>query len=113
MLFILCPALGLVLSGAKFWSGTVAIFLQRSSANVDSLIESHSFVGNETCLSKVLVTVLLLLRPVVGDVGGVASLVVAVVALDNLVILSLLDHLNFINTSLAIISRSSSSNFIK
>ena len=45
-----------------------------------------------TVLDKVLVALLLLLGLVVGGVSGVAPLVVAVVALDLLVVLGLLDH---------------------
>merc|ERR1719180_170798 len=47
---------------------------------------------------------------VVGDVGGVAPPVVGVVALDNIVVLGLLHHLDLVNTPLAISTRSGSSN---
>ena len=43
-------------------------------------------------LDEVLVALLLLLGLVVRGVGGVAALVVAVVALDRVVVLGLLDH---------------------
>ena len=70
-------------------------------------------VVDEAVLSEVLLALLLLLGVVVGDVGGVASLVVAVVTLDNIIILDLLDHLDLVNTSLAVGSGGGSGNIIE
>merc|ERR1712012_713421 len=96
------PALGLVLSAADLGSLNVAILDQRSSADLDSLVEGNLLVLDETALSEVLLALLLLLGVVVGDVGGVASLVVAMVALDHVIVLNLLDHFDLVNASLAI-----------
>merc|ERR1712032_130299 len=52
--------------------------------------------------SEVLLALLLLLGVVVGDVGGVAPLVVAMVTLDHVIVLNLLNHLDLVNTSLAV-----------
>merc|ERR1712227_528452 len=67
----------------------------------------------KTGFSEVLFTVLFLLRLIVGDISGVTSLVIAVVTLDNIIILNLLHHFNLVNTSLAIRSWRSSSNISK
>ena len=55
-------------------------------------------VLNEARLPEVLLALLFLLGVVVGDVGGVAPLVVAVVAGDHLFVLGLLDHLQLVHT---------------
>ena len=55
-------------------------------------------VLNEARLPEVLLALLLLLGVVVGDVGGVAPLVVAVVAGDHLLVLDLLNHLELVHT---------------
>merc|ERR1712012_1156740 len=96
------PALGLVLSAADLGSLNVAILDQRSSADLDGLVEGNLLVLDETALPEVLLALLLLLGVVVGDVGGVASLVVAMVTLDHVIVLNLLDHLDLVNTSLAV-----------
>ena len=59
-------------------------------------------------LPEVLIALLLLLRLVVGDVGGVAPPVIGVVTLHNVVVLGLLDHLHLVNTPLTVSTRSSS-----
>merc|ERR1719414_85139 len=99
------PALGLILSAADLGSLNVTILDQRSSADLDSLVEGNLLVLDETALSEVLLALLLLLGVVVGDVGGVASLVVAMVTLDHVIVLNLLDHLDLVNTSLAVRAR--------
>merc|ERR1719464_1317717 len=98
---LLGPALGLVLSAADLGSLDVAILDQRSSADLHSLVEGNLLVLDETALPEVLLALLLLLGVVVGDVGGVAPLVVAVVTLDHVIVLNLLNHLDLVNTSLA------------
>ncbi len=67
----------------------------------DGLIKSNLLVLDETALLEVLLAVLLLLGLEVGGVGGVAPLGVAMVALDVLVILGLLDHDDLVDTALA------------
>merc|ERR1711902_185072 len=109
MNLLLGPALRLVLSSADLRSLNITVLDQRSSADLNSLVECNLLVFNETALPKVLLALLLLLGLVVGDIGGVAPLVVRVITLNNIIILSLLNHLNFVNTSLAIRTRSGSS----
>ena len=104
MNFLFCPTLRLIFSSTDLRALNITILYKRSSANFDSLVEGNLFVLNEASFSEILLTLFLLLRLVVGDIGGVTSLVVAVVTLDNIVVLSLGDHLDLVNTSLAIIA---------
>merc|ERR1712032_11090 len=55
---LLGPALGLVLSAADLRSLNVAILENRSSADLDSLVEGNLLVLDETALSEVLLTLL-------------------------------------------------------
>merc|ERR1719516_444494 len=50
------------------------------------------------------------LRLIFSNIGGVTPLVITVVTLDNIIIFSFLNHLNFVNTSLSIRSWGSSCN---
>merc|ERR1719184_189902 len=77
---LLGPALGLVLSPADLRALHVAVLHQRGPADGGSLVEGDLLVLDEAALPEVLLTVLLLLRLVVGDIGGVAPPVVGVVA---------------------------------
>ena len=67
-------------------------------ANLDGLVESDWLVLDVALFDKVFVAVFDLLGHVVGGVGGVAPLVVAVVALDRIVVHSLLNHHDFLDT---------------
>merc|ERR1712066_1102268 len=82
---LLGPALGLVLSPADLGSLDVTVLHQGSPADLHGLVEGDLLVLDETTLPEVLLALLLLLGLVVGDVGGVAPLVVAVVALHHVV----------------------------
>merc|ERR1719150_3236429 len=99
---LLGPALGLVLGAADLGTLHVAVLHQRGAADLDGLVEGNLLVLDEASLPEVLLAVLLLLRLVVGDVGGVAPLVVAVVALHHVVILDLLHHLHLVDAPLAV-----------
>merc|ERR1712015_82916 len=72
MFLLLGPALRFVLSSADLRSLNITVLDQRSSAHLDGLIEGNLLVVDEAVLSKVLLTLLLLLGFVVGGVGGVA-----------------------------------------
>ena len=109
MNLLLGPALGFVLGAADLGALNVTILDQRSSADLDSLVEGNLLILDEAVLPEVLLALLLLLGVVVGDVGGVASLVVAMVTLNHVIVLNLLDHLDLVNTSLAIGSGGGSS----
>merc|ERR1719309_26974 len=110
MFLLLGPALGFVLCSADLRALNVTVLDERSSAHLDGFIEGNLLVVDEAVLSEVLLALLLLLGLVVGDIGGVASPVVRVVALDNLIVLSLFYHLDLVDTPFAISSRGSSSN---
>merc|ERR1739847_149315 len=109
MLLLLGPTLRFILSCANLRSLDITILDKRSSADLNSLIEGNLLIINETVLSKVLFTFLFLLRLIVSSIGGVTSSVIAMVTLNNFIIFSLLNHLNLINTTLAISSRTGSS----
>ena len=108
MLLLLGPALRLVLSSTDLVSDLVTVLDQRGTANLNSLGDSLGLVLDEAALPEVFVTFFLLLRLIVGHIGGVTSLVEGEVTLDNLVILNLLNHLNLVNATFATILRSSS-----
>merc|ERR1719260_681595 len=107
MNLLLSPTLRLILSSTYFRSLYITVLHQRGSTNSNSLIKSNLLIFNETVFPEVLLTLLLLLRLIVCDVRGVAPLVVRVVTLHNIIVLSLLNHLNLVNTFLASSSYSS------
>merc|ERR1719239_727344 len=107
---LLGPALGFVLGPADLRSLDITILDKRGPADLSSLVEGNLLVLDETALPEVLFAVLLLLGLVVGDIGGVAPPIVRVVALDNIVVLGLFDHLDLVNTPLAVSTRSSGCN---
>merc|ERR1719260_602361 len=106
MNLLLSPTLRLILSSTYFRSLYITVLRQRGSTNSNSLIKSNLLIFNETVFPEVLLA-LLLLRLIVCDVRGVAPLVVGVVTLHNIIVLSLLNHLNLVNTFLASSSYSS------
>ena len=110
MLFILGPAFGFVLSGAKLRTLDITVLYKRCTAHLYGFVESDCFIFNETTLPVVLLALLLLLGLVLGDIGGVAPPVVGVVALDNIVVLGLFDHLDLVDTPLAVSTRSGGCN---
>ena len=106
---LLCPALGFVLSPADLRSLDITILDKRGPANLSGLVEGNLLILDETVLPEVLLAVLLLLGLVVGDIGGVAPPVVGVVALDNIIVFGLFDHLDLVDTPLPISTGSSNS----
>merc|ERR1711970_388445 len=107
MNLLLSPTLWLILSSTYFRSLYITDLHQRGSTNSNSLIKSNLLIFNETVFPEVLLALLFLLRLIVCDVRGVAPLVVGVVTLHNIIVLSLLNHLNLVNTFLASSSYSS------
>merc|ERR1719347_1974535 len=85
------------------------VFHQWLSTNLNIFFQSNLFILDEAALSEILLAFFLLLGLVVGDIGGVAPLVIGVITLHNIIILSLLNHFNFVNTFLTISTRTSSS----
>ena len=110
MWFLFGPTFRLVFSSADLRSLDITILDKGGPADLGSLVEGDLLVLDETALPEVLLTLLLLLGLVLGHVGGVTPPVVGVVALDDVVVLDLLDHFDLVDTSLAVSTRSSSSN---
>jgi len=107
---LLGPALRFVLGPADLRSLDITILDKRGPANLSGLVEGNLLVLDETVLPEVLFAVLLLLGLVLGDIGGVAPPVVGVVALDNIIVFGLFDHLDLVDTPLAVSTRASSCN---
>merc|ERR1719334_3145541 len=110
MHLLLSPALGLILGPTDFGSLDVAVLYQGSSTDFYSLVKSNLLVFDEAALPEVLLALFLLLRLIVGGISCMTSLVVGVIALDYVVVFSLLNHLNFVDTFLSVSSRSCRSN---
>merc|ERR1712168_1569282 len=81
------------------WS--LAIADKRGVARLDLLFGGNLLVFDEAVLDKVLLALFLLLWLKVGSVGGVALLAVAMLAGDDIIVLSLLNHDNLVNAPLA------------
>merc|ERR1711875_109349 len=113
MLLLLGPAFRFILSSADLRSLYIAILYQGSSAHLDGLIEGNLFIVNETVLPEILLTLLFLLGFIVCNISCVASPVIGVVTLHHFIILGFFHHLYFVNTSLSIPSRVSTSNITK
>ncbi len=82
-------ALGLVLGRALDGARHVAVAHQRLEAESHRLLQGHLLVLDVAVLLVVLITLLLLLRVVVRLVGDVAALLVAVLALNDFIVLGL------------------------
>merc|ERR1719188_2336857 len=79
---------------------TTILVAQRGVALLDGLLNSNLLVLDETVFPEVLRTILLLLGLEVGGVGGVALIGVAMLALNVVVVLGLLNHDNLVNATL-------------
>jgi len=77
-----------------------AITDEGSVAELNLLLRGNLPVVDEAVLDEVLLALLLLLGLEVGGVGGVALLGVAMLALDDIIVLGLLNHHNLVNTPL-------------
>jgi len=92
-------ALGLVDGSALHWALTVAN--EWGVAELNLLLGGDLPVVDEAVLDEVLLALLLLLWLEVSGVGGVTLLAVAVLALDDVIVLGLLYHDHLVNTPLA------------
>jgi len=81
--------------------GALTLADERSVAEPDGFLESDLLVFDEARFLEVLLAFLLLLRLEVSGVSGVATLGVGVMALNLLVVFSLLNHDNLVDTTLA------------
>jgi len=92
-------ALGLVDGPALDWA--LAVTDERGVAELNLLLGGDLPVVDEAVLDEVLFALLLLLGLEVSGVGGVTLLGVAMLALDDIIILSLLNHDNLVNAPLS------------
>jgi len=91
-------ALGLIDGPTFLWA--LSVTDEWSVAEFDLLSGSNLPVVDEAVLDEVLLALLLLLGLEVSGVGGVALLGVAVLALNDIVVLGLLDHHDLVDTPL-------------
>jgi len=80
--------------------GSLSLADEWGVAELDLLIEGDLLVLDETVLDEVLLALFLLLGLEVGGVGSVTPLAVAVLALDNVIVLGLLNHHDLVDTTL-------------
>ena len=90
-----------VFSGTFDWPRDVAVPYQGRVTELDLFIESLFLVFDETLFLEVFFAFFLLLWLVVRGVGDVALLAVAVLAVDLIVILCLLNHHHFVDATVA------------
>ena len=95
---LVVPGLAHALVDSLTLFGAFTLADEGSVAELDLLVEGDLLVLDETVLDEVLLALLLLLRLEVGGVGGVAPLAVAVLALDDVIVFSLLDHHDLVDT---------------
>merc|ERR1719312_2378641 len=107
MFLLLSPALRFILSSTNLRPFNLTILYQRFPANTYCLLESNLLILNEAAFLEVFLTFFLLLGLIVCYISSVASLIIRVVTLDNIIILSFLNHLNFVNTFFTSFSNSS------
>jgi len=97
---LMVPGLALRLVDGPTFNWALAITDQRSVAEFDLLSGGNLPVVDEAVLDEVLLALLLLLGLEVGGVGGVALLGVAMLALDDIIVLGLLNHHDLVDTPL-------------
>jgi len=96
MLMVPGLTLGLIDGPTFDWALTIAD--EWSVAELNLFLRCYLPVVNEAVLDEVFLALLLLLRLKISGVGGVALLGVAVLALNDIIVLSLLNHHHFVNT---------------
>jgi len=94
------PGLALGLVDSLTLNGALTIADEWGVTELNLLLGGDGLVLNEAVLPEVLLALLFLLRLEVGGVGGVALLGVAMLALNDIVILGLLNHHDLIDTPL-------------
>ena len=80
----------------------IAILLYLRAADLHRLVVGLALVLDHANLPEILLALLLLLGLVVGDVGGVAPPVEAVVALHDVIVLDLLHHQHLVKAPLPV-----------
>jgi len=99
-IMLVVPGLTLRLVDGLTLNRAFTIADQWGVAELDFFIGSSLLVLNEAVLHEVLLTLLFLLRLKVSGVGGVALLAVAMLALNDIIVLGLLDHDDLVDTPL-------------
>jgi len=97
---LVVPGLALRLVDSLTLDGALALADQGGVTELDLLLRGNLPVLDEAVLPEVLLALLLLLGLEVGGVGGVALLGVAMLALNDVIVLSLLNHHDLVNTPL-------------
>jgi len=100
-IMLVVPGLALGLVDSSALDGALSITNQGCVAEFNLLLRSNLPVVNETVFDEVLLALLLLLGLKVSGVGCVALLGVAMFALNDIIVLSLLNHHNLIDTPLS------------
>jgi len=97
---LMVPGLALRLIDGPTFNWALTITDQRSVAEFNLLSGGNLPVVDEAVLDEVLLALLLLLGLEVSGVGGVALLGVAMLALNDIIVLCLLNHHNLVDTPL-------------
>jgi len=98
---LVVPGLALGLVDSFALDGTLSVTDQGSVAELNLFLRGDLPVVNEAVLDEVLLTLFLLLRLKVSGVSGVTLLAVAMLALNDIIILSLFNHDNLVNAPLS------------
>jgi len=98
---LMVPGLALRLVDGLTLNGALTITDQGGVTELDLLLGGDSLVLDEAVLPEVLLALLLLLGLEVGSVGGVTLLGVGVLALNDIIVLGLLNHDDLVDTPLA------------
>jgi len=94
---LVVPGLTLRLIDGLTLNGSLTITNEWGITELDLLFRGNGLVLNKAALPEILLTLLLLLGLKVSSVGGVTLLAVAVLALNDVIILSLLNHNDLVN----------------
>jgi len=95
---LMVPGLALRLVDGLTLNGALTITDQGGVTELDLLLRGDGLVLDEAVLPEVLLALLLLLGLEVGSVGGVTLLGVGVLALNDIIVLGLLNHDDLVNT---------------
>merc|ERR1719210_1316969 len=94
---LVVPGLTLRLIDGLTLNGSLTITNEWGITELDLLFRGNGLVLNKAALPEILLTLLLLLGLKVSSVGGVTLLAVAMLALNDVIILSLLNHNDLVN----------------
>lgn len=98
---LVVPGLAHALVDSLTLCRSFALADEGSVAELDLLVEGDLLVLDETVLDEVFLALFLLLWLEVSGVGGVTPLAVAVLTLDDVIVLGLLNHHDLVDTPLS------------